>query len=114
MNDDINKLLKAKCRVVSKQEGALNLSEIERLGKLTPQWQYCANDNVLCRTFRFDSYADTIKFVNAVANIAEQQDHHPDMQVTYNRCKVKFLTHTVSGITENDFICAALLDVLHK
>ncbi len=114
MNNDINKLLKAKCRVVSKEDGSLNLSQIETLRELTPQWQFCANDNVLCRTFHFDSYIDTISFVNAVANIAEQHDHHPEMQVTFRRCKVIYSTHTVNGVTENEFICAAHIDLLHN
>jgi 4a-hydroxytetrahydrobiopterin dehydratase len=114
MNDDINKLLNSQCRAVSKKEGAMNLSQIEKMRHLTPQWQFCANDNVLRRVFHFDSYAQTIEFVNSVATIAEAQDHHPDLLVTYKRCKVCYKTHTVNGVTENEFICAAQIDVLHS
>ena len=114
MNDDINKLLNGQCRNYSEQESPMNLSRIENLRQLTPLWQFCANDNELSRVFRFDSYAKTIEFVNAVASIAEAQDHHPDLLVTYRRCKVTYTTHTVNGITENDFICAAQIDALHK
>jgi len=114
MNDDINKLLKGRCGVVSKKEGALNLSQIDKLRCLTPQWQFCANDNALSRVFHFDSYAQTIEFVNAVARIAQAQDHHPDLLVTYKRCKVCYVTHTVKGVTKNDFICAAQIDALHS
>jgi len=73
MNDDINKLLNGQCRVVSKEEEAMNLSQIEEFRHLTPQWQFCANDNVLSRIFHFDSYPQTIEFVNSVAAIAEAQ-----------------------------------------
>lgn len=114
MNDDINKLLNGQCRQYSKQEGAMNLSRIETQRQLTPLWQFCANDNELCRVFHFDSYAETIAFVNAVASIAEAQDHHPDLFVSYQRCKVGYKTHTVSGVTNNDFICAAQIDALHR
>jgi len=112
MNDDINKLLNGQCRVVSKEEEAMNLSQIEEFRHLTPQWQFCANDNVLSRIFHFDSYPQTIEFVNSVAAIAEAQNHHPDILVTYKRCKVCYKTHTVNGITENEFICAAQIDAL--
>ncbi|MFT6408783.1 MAG: 4a-hydroxytetrahydrobiopterin dehydratase [Arenicella sp.] len=114
MNDDINILLEGQCRVYSSKEGTMNLSQIEERRRLTPLWQFCANDNVLSRVFHFDSYAETIKFVNLVAEVAETQDHHPDLLVTYRRCKVCYKTHTVNGITENEFICAANIDALHR
>ena len=50
--------------------------------------------------------------MNQVAEIAEAQDHHPNMQLSYDRCKVSYNTHTVKGITENDFICAAKIDAI--
>ena len=112
MNDDINKLLNGHCRHYSNEEGPLNLSQIEHLRQLTPVWQFCANDNVLSCIFRFKRYSDTINFVNHVASIAEAQDHHPDLLVTYCRCKVIYTTHSVNGVTENDFICAAQIDAL--
>ena len=114
MNDDINKLLNGHCRAVSAKEGPMNLSQIEESRRLTPLWQFCANDNVLSRTFHFDSFAKTIEFVNSVAAVAEAQNHHPELLVTYNRCKVYYKTHTVNGITENEFICAAQIDALHR
>ena len=51
-------------------------------------------------------------FVNAAAWVSHQEDHHPDMEVGYNRCVVKYSTHSVGGLSENDFICAAKLDAL--
>lgn len=112
MNEELDKLLNGQCKHYSKNDGALNLTQIEELRRLTPEWQFCANDNVLCRTYHFDSYGDTIKFVNKVALVAEAQDHHPDILVTYRRCKVSYKTHTVDGITDNEFICAAQIDAL--
>jgi len=110
MNNELDKLLKTKCKDYSKSEGTLNLSRIEELRSLTPKWQFCANDNVLCRVFHFDNYGATIEFVNQVADIAEDQNHHPELVVNYKRCKVNYKTHSVGGISENDFICAAHID----
>jgi len=76
-----------------------------------PGWS--AVDGVLLREFTLPGYRATIAFVNAVADIAEQQDHHPEMTVGYTTCRVTFSTHSAGGaLTENDFICAAKIDAL--
>jgi 4a-hydroxytetrahydrobiopterin dehydratase len=64
------------------------------------------------KTFTFANYYETISFVNAVAFIANAQDHHPDLSVHYNRCVVRFNTHDVNGLSETDFDCAAQVDAL--
>jgi 4a-hydroxytetrahydrobiopterin dehydratase len=64
------------------------------------------------KTFRFANYFETIAFVNAVALVAHQQDHHPDLSVHYNRCVVRFNTHDVGGISSTDLDCAARVDAL--
>ena len=66
----------------------------------------------LQRSDRFPTFRDALHFVNAVAAVAEQQDHHPELLVRYNRCSVRFNTHDVQGITQSDFACAALVDAL--
>ncbi len=64
------------------------------------------------KTFRFANYYETISFVNAVAFIANAQDHHPDLSVHYNRCVVRLNTHDVGGLSITDFDCAAQIDAL--
>ncbi len=64
------------------------------------------------KTFRFKNFLRTMAFVNAVAYLAEQQDHHPELLVTYHQCSVRFNTHDVQGISASDFRCAALVDAL--
>lgn len=64
------------------------------------------------KTFRFANYYETISFVNALAFIANAEDHHPDLSVHYNRCVVRFNTHDVQGISATDFECAAKADAL--
>ncbi|MDT8386241.1 MAG: 4a-hydroxytetrahydrobiopterin dehydratase [Thiogranum sp.] len=75
-------------------------------------WSLNADATEMQRSFRFKNYYHTIAFVNALAWIANQQDHHPDLEVGYNRCLVRFSTHSVGGLSENDFICAARVDAL--
>jgi 4a-hydroxytetrahydrobiopterin dehydratase len=53
-----------------------------------------------------------MSFVNAVAHIANVEDHHPDLELGYNYCRVTYATHAIGGLSQNDFICAAKLDLL--
>ena len=81
-----------------------------RLAQL-PEWKVV--DGRLQRSFDFRNFHRTMAFVNAVAWISHQQDHHPDMAVGYGRCTVSYQTHSAGGaLTENDFICAAQVDAL--
>lgn len=66
------------------------------------------------RTFTFPDYYATIAFVNALAWVAHREDHHPDLEVGYNRCTVHFSTHSVGGLSDNDFICAARINALYE
>ncbi len=74
-------------------------------------WQ--RDGNAIARTFPFADYYETIAFVNALAWIVHAEDHHPDLVVGYNRCEVRFSTHSAGGITDNDFICAAKADAIY-
>lgn len=66
----------------------------------------------IARTFAFDNYPATIAFVNAVAFIAQREDHHPELRVGYAECTVTYGTHSAGGITLNDVICAAKVEHL--
>ncbi len=77
-----------------------------------PNWTLNDTGNGIARTFRFKNYYETMAFVNALAWVAHREDHHPDIEVGYNRCVVRFSTHSVKGLSNNDFICAAKLNVL--
>ena len=62
--------------------------------------------------FTFKNYYQTMAFVNSVAWIAHQEDHHPDMEVSYSTCLIHYSTHAIGGLSENDFICAAKINKL--
>lgn len=68
----------------------------------------------ISKTYSFKDYYQTIAFVNAIAWISHREDHHPDLAVSYNACRVDYSTHSAGGLTEKDFICAALVDALFK
>jgi 4a-hydroxytetrahydrobiopterin dehydratase len=72
-----------------------------------PGWALIEDGAAIGKTFRFADYHRTLAFVNALAWIAHGADHHPDLGVHYDRCVVRFSTHDVGGLSENDFICAA-------
>ena len=69
-------------------------------------------DGAIERTYAFRDYHDTVAFVNALAYIAHREDHHPDLGVHYDRCVVRYSTHDVGGLSENDFILAAKADAV--
>jgi 4a-hydroxytetrahydrobiopterin dehydratase len=71
-------------------------------------------DGKLVKTYEFADYYDTQAFVNATAWISHREDHHPDLVVGYNRCRVEYVTHAIGGLSENDFICAAKIDALFE
>jgi 4a-hydroxytetrahydrobiopterin dehydratase len=68
--------------------------------------------NTIVKTFKFANYHETLAFVNALAWIAHRSDHHPDLEVGYNRCRVAFSTHSAGGLTDKDFANAARIDAL--
>ena len=75
-------------------------------------WTLREDAREIQQTFRFKNYYQTMAFVNAVAWVAHQEDHHPDLQVSYSSCEVRYSTHAIGGLSENDFICAAKIDAL--
>ena len=79
---------------------------------LDAAWTFDEAANALKREFRFKEFFRTMSFVNALAHIANIEDHHPDLEVGYNYCRVRYSTHAIGGLSENDFICAAKIDRL--
>ncbi|MDB5798987.1 MAG: pterin-4-alpha-carbinolamine dehydratase protein [Paucimonas sp.] len=103
-----------KTRHCQAQVQALDEAVIVTYLQALPGWQ--REGQRIARKFAFANYYKTLAFVNAVAWIAHQQDHHPELTVTYNHCLVRLDTHSVNGgqggLSENDFICAARIDAL--
>jgi 4a-hydroxytetrahydrobiopterin dehydratase len=84
----------------------------ELLAQLSPAWALSENAHAIRRAFSFRDFYRTMSFVNAIAHIANIEDHHPDLEVGYNYCRVTFTTHAIRGLSENDFVCAAKVDLI--
>ncbi|OGT36477.1 MAG: 4a-hydroxytetrahydrobiopterin dehydratase [Gammaproteobacteria bacterium RIFCSPHIGHO2_12_FULL_37_14] len=91
---------------------ALTRDEIDSLLSQVNQWQLNRDEKFISRRFTFKNFYKTMAFVNAIAWIANQENHHPDLEVGFNYCLVKYSTHAINGLTKNDFICAAKIDTL--
>ena len=97
-------------------EGGVAPLSREEATRLMPQldaaWSLDEDGRKLRRAYKFRDFWRTMSFVNAVAHIANREDHHPDLQVGYDYCRVAYTTHAIGGLSENDFICAAKIDRL--
>lgn len=91
----------------------LDREEAEKLLKqVHGDWELSEDGTTIRRDFKFKGFYKTMAFVNAVAWIANQEGHHPDLEVGYNHCLINLTTHAIGGLSENDFICAAKYDAL--
>ena len=84
--------------------------EIAKLLGTLAGWERVGN--AISKTYAFGNYYETMAFVNATAWVSHKEDHHPDLFVGYNKCRVEYMTHAIGGLSENDFICAAKIDTL--
>ncbi len=92
--------------------GKLEPAQIEALLPEVAGYKVDEKRAEISKEYAFPDFYETIAFVNALAYIANQEDHHPDLAVSYGKCKVSFSTHDAGGLTENDFICAAKVNAL--
>lgn len=90
----------------------LTPDETKSLLKELDGWKL--DDNRISKTFTFKNYYQVMAFVNAVAWMTHREDHHPDMTIGYNQCRVEYSTHSIGSLSENDFICAAKVDALFE
>jgi len=102
------------CKPCAAGTPAMTRAQAESLLAQVPGWVLNENATELSRTFRFKNYYETLAFVNAQAWIVHREDHHPDLEVGYNRCHMRFSTHSIKGLSENDFICAAKINALNN
>src|SRR5690348_8495053 len=86
---------------------ALNPEQVKNLKpQLNKAWTVSEDNRMLKRSFSFKNFYETMAFVNALAWVANIENHHPDLELGYNYCHVTFMTHALNGLTHNDFICA--------
>ena len=105
-------LTQKKCIPCEAGTPPLEESKVNELLKEIPTWQI--KDGHLYKKFKFKNFVEAMKFVNAVADVAEQEGHHPDFCVHYNRVEIELFTHAIKGLSENDFIVAAKIDKINQ
>ena len=106
-------LAERRCKPCEGGTAPLTSAEAQRLlAQLSPAWKLSADAHALGREFAFRDFYRTMSFVNALAHVANIEDHHPDLEVGYNYCHVTFTTHAIRGLSENDFVCAAKADLI--
>ncbi|MEN6371704.1 MAG: 4a-hydroxytetrahydrobiopterin dehydratase [Armatimonadota bacterium] len=88
----------------------MHSEDAEDLAMQVPEW--IMEDNKIVREFKLKDFKSAIDFVNDVADIAETEDHHPDICISYNKVKLELSTHKIGGLSRNDFILAAKIDKL--
>ena len=113
MSDEISvpDLVKRHCQACGEGTSPLAIAVVRAvLAELPPGWEVVETE--IAKTFKFANYHETIAFVNATAWVSHREDHHPDLEVGYNKCRVRYSTHSIGGISENDLICAAKVEAL--
>ena len=83
---------------------------VSRLLRDLNGWERVGNE--ISKTYNFKNYYEVISFVNAIAWLSHKEGHHPDLEVGFQNCRVRYSTHAIGGVSENDFICAAKVDAL--
>jgi len=108
----MNDLARKKCKPCEGGVAPLTPEQVKPMLKGLDGW--ALEDGAIAKTYQFRNYFETMAFVNAAAWVSHREDHHPDLLVGYNRCRVSYVTHAIGGLSENDFICAAKLDALFE
>ena len=96
-------------RAVQLQQG-----QAEALLAEVPGYELDQPRKRISKAYEFPDFYETMAFVNALAWVSHREDHHPDLLVGYNKCRVEYSTHAIGGLSENDFICAAKADALFR
>ena len=110
MAKTITDLASKSCKTRKGAVKALGEAQIKTILSQIPGWK--RKDGEITKTFKFKNYYETMAFVNASAWISHRENHHPDLEVGYNKVRVRYSTHSVGGLSEYDFICAAKMESL--
>jgi 4a-hydroxytetrahydrobiopterin dehydratase len=108
----ISDLVSKRCQACAPGTAPVAESRVREVLRELPGWEGVAGGKEIAKTYKFANYHETMAFVNATAWISHREDHHPDLEVGYNRCRVRYSTHSIGGVSENDLICAAKVESL--
>ena len=111
-----NELSQSTCEACRVDADVLHEDQIQQLLRQIPSWTVCEEESIkrLICSFAFLSYKDSVIFTNEVANLAEKEDHHPEIVLEWGKVTVIWWSHKINGLHKNDFICASKTDDLFK
>ena len=112
MASTLEELRRSQCTPLKGAENGLSVTEVQALLALLPGWAQSDDGKTISKDYPFKNFYRTMGFANAIAWMANQQDHHPDLDLGYGHCLVRYSTHDVGGLSINDFICAARVEAL--
>ena len=110
--DEKGELAGKHCKPSEKGTPPLPAERVKALLKQVPGWEQKGGE--IAKAFSFKNYYETMAFVNAAAWVSHREDHHPDLEVGYNKCKVTYSTHSVGGLSDADFQNAQSVEALAK
>lgn len=110
MNEAVCSLEQKSCKPCEGGVPPLSAADVERLLAQLKGW--ARDGEAIVKVFAFKNYYETIAFVNACAWVSHRENHHPELLVGFKECRVRYVTHAIGGLSENDFICAAKIDTL--
>ncbi|PCJ96618.1 MAG: 4a-hydroxytetrahydrobiopterin dehydratase [Zetaproteobacteria bacterium] len=112
----MSKLSIQKCEACHSEASHISDEDLEKNLLQLPDWTQKSRDGILTleRTYKFKNYLEAVSFTNKVANLAEEEGHHPEILLEWGKVKVIWWTHAINGLHQNDFICAAKSDALNK
>src|SRR5947207_7960610 len=108
----VSDLRKKHCKACESGTPPLTEGDVRKVLREVPGWELAKKE--IAKTYKFANYYETMAFVNAIAWISHKEDHHPDLEVGYNKCKVTYSTHSEGGITQKDLACAGKIEQLMK
>jgi len=111
LNNKLYRLAQQECIQCRQGDRVLSAEKTNKLLAILPHWELVENHSIQ-RKWEFTNFTETMQFINAIAEIAENNDHHPDVSFGYNYCTVLYSTHAINGLSEGDFICAAQIELI--
>tara|TARA_B100000900_G_scaffold406961_1_gene418861 strand:+ start:569 stop:907 length:339 start_codon:yes stop_codon:yes gene_type:complete len=112
----MEELYKKKCVACDGDIPPFDKSEIHKYLKKVDGWDVKSNKDksyYLIKNFKFNNFEESLNFTNKVGEIADQENHHPDISFGWGYCKIKIFTHAIKGLAESDFILAAKIDKIN-
>jgi 4a-hydroxytetrahydrobiopterin dehydratase len=112
---NLEDLRNAHCEPISRGTPPLTADEVAAYRRLLPEWELIEEGGRICRRFRFGGFSESVEFLVKLAPIANAEDHHPDVKLTmYRWLDVEYRTNSIGGLSRNDFIMAAKVDLLYE